>query len=454
MIRALQFGLLAVLVSVAPVAYATWAEPDETVPLERVVENVKAFLKEHPDNAHGYYILGRAYSLAYAVEMKEFGLYKARTSGDHLYPPMILDTFEKKVPDEQTARKNLDLLEQSAQYYAQGVALLQPDEPIGPQLWLAYGWTAEEASKYAEDVALPAIPGAETKPLTDKQRNALDSLSSDNAGKAKAALEGVAAAAPELRRLAKEGSEKARAAARELLKREWEATALSAYRRVFRTQMESVRQYKHYNVLAAEAGEGITSILNKRPHTTKEERKELGSIASDLKAMRKYPQAVTPLVFPLQPGQRLADILDMRASVPFDLDGFKRGVNWPWVTRDAALLAWDPRRTGRIESGRQLIGSVTWWFFWENGFQVLACLDDNRDGWLKGTELQGLAVWVDVDEDACSDQGELIPIEAFGVDSLAASPQGRLEGTLFHPAGVKLRDGRVLPLYDWEPESR
>src|SRR5687768_12540354 len=47
-------------------ASAMFMRIDEPVPVERLVENLQRFVKEHPQDAGGHYTLGRVHSLAYA----------------------------------------------------------------------------------------------------------------------------------------------------------------------------------------------------------------------------------------------------------------------------------------------------------------------------------------------------------------------------------------------------
>ena len=55
-----------------------------------------------------------------------------------------------------------------------------------------------------------------------------------------------------------------------------------------------------------------------------------------------------------------------------------------WIV--PAWLVFDRRGTGSITSGLQLFGSVTFWLFWENGYDALRSLDDNGDGAIAGAD--------------------------------------------------------------------
>jgi hypothetical protein len=67
-----------------------------------------------------------------------------------------------------------------------------------------------------------------------------------------------------------------------------------------------------------------------------------------------------------------------------------------------------------------------------------------------GPELAGLAVWFDRNSNGVSDPGEVIPVETLGITGLAAAAVTGVDGDApMNARGLFLRDGRVLPTYDW-----
>lgn len=72
-----------------------------------------------------------------------------------------------------------------------------------------------------------------------------------------------------------------------------------------------------------------------------------------------------------------------------------------------------------------------------------------------GAELAGIAVWFDRDSDGLSDPGEVVPVEELGIAALATRATAAVGRSLANFCGLELRDGRVLPTYDWvlEPVS-
>lgn len=114
----------------------------------------------------------------------------------------------------------------------------------------------------------------------------------------------------------------------------------------------------------------------------------------------------------------------------------------PWVVWKASaerpLLVYDPQHTGKVVDGRQLFGN---WTFggrkavrlvsrssapssvdeWDNGYQALAELDINKDGFVRGQELEPIALWFDANQNAIADQGEVVPATSKGITELRTS---------------------------------
>lgn len=174
-------------------------------------------------------------------------------------------------------------------------------------------------------------------------------------------------------------------------------------------------------------------------------------INADIAAIDAKPQAITPIIFRVE-GQaptHLDELLDPTLEVNFDLDADGTAERRPWVQPDTAILVWDPKREGRITSGKQLFGNMTFFMLFADGYRALDALDNNRDGRLAGDELVGLALWHDRNSNGVSDPGEVTPIEETAVQSIATTPNGR-EG--IHPrnaSGLELSDGIRRPTWDW-----
>ena len=154
---------------------------------------------------------------------------------------------------------------------------------------------------------------------------------------------------------------------------------------------------------------------------------------------------------PLADGLMAADLEAPEARVAFDVDGSGLGREWSWITPEAAWLVYDRKAEGKITSGRQLFGNVTFWMFWNNGYAPLAALDDDRDGILTGNELAGLALWNDTNGNGVADPGEVKPLSAYGIVAVSYKLQtlnDHPDKVAFSPNGVVFQDGKMRPTFD------
>lgn len=176
---------------------------------------------------------------------------------------------------------------------------------------------------------------------------------------------------------------------------------------------------------------------------------EIAQLKKDQKTLASMPRAITPILIPLGSFTDLGDLVNPGANVAFDLDGSGLSRKWGWITPKAAWLVYDPKRAGQITSGLQMFGNVTFWIFWRDGYAALRALDDNGDGVLSGAELDGLALWNDVNGNGVSDPGEVMPVGALGITSLSCTSQKHASGIEWNPTGVGFQDGTTRPSYDW-----
>ena len=158
---------------------------------------------------------------------------------------------------------------------------------------------------------------------------------------------------------------------------------------------------------------------------------------------------VTPIIFSLDRAAALDDLLDSSHAVSFNLDGTGRPQRYIWLKPDTAILVWDPKHEAAITSGHRLFGTVTFQMLLSDGYRALDMLDDNRDGQLSGEELVGLALWFDSNGDGISQPAEVIPIESTDILAIAVRFTNHVGDSPANPLGLRLRDGRLLPTYDW-----
>ncbi|MFO0804636.1 MAG: hypothetical protein U0791_16125 [Gemmataceae bacterium] len=184
----------------------------------------------------------------------------------------------------------------------------------------------------------------------------------------------------------------------------------------------------------------------------KKDAEEIAKLKQRVEKLAKLPRPITPIAIPLKDGLAAADLENRSARVPFDADGTGLKKNWTWVHgQNAAWLVHDSKKSGKTGSGLQMFGNVTFWLFWDNGYDALAALDDNRDGRLTGAELEGLALWHDTNGNGVSDPGEVKPLADHGITALSC----RYDRDASHPdriayskAGVTFANGRTRPTFD------
>jgi hypothetical protein len=202
-------------------------------------------------------------------------------------------------------------------------------------------------------------------------------------------------------------------------------------------------------LVSYEAGTAYLRLTKAEPPIA--DTNSIAQIKADLAKFENLPPTpfITPIVFSTQEHVSVLDLLDPHTHVAFDLDGTGRKTQWPWLKPSTGLLVWDPQNKGAITSGRQLFGTATWWLLFPSGYAALDALDDNRDGSLSGAELKGIGVWFDRNTNGRSDPGEVQPVADFGVQAICTRSTGSDHGMPMNARGVVLKNGAVVPTYDW-----
>lgn len=386
------------LVLVAATAQGLWVPPDAQVPVARLVENLERQLATNPEDPHLLARLARVHSMAYAL-----GDVELPVTGKGENPQY---TYYEHGNGYPATRHSLDRSAIAARMdrLLEAIALYEKAAERAPgerYIWLGLGYCYDEMSHASAVLAWP----------------------SETEG---ALAEAIAA-----------------------LRTAWEDKALSAYAKAM-GDAPKVEEPFLTPPVELEAAQYIRAILEPRRKHTGPEKKLLANAVA-LLSPKGGPRArmVTPIIFSLDSAQPIENLLATDYVVTFDLDGTESGAKWPWVKGDTAFLVWDGDGSGRVSSGRQLIGSVTWWLFWEHGYAVLQALDDDRNAWLEGPELAGLAAWQDANSNGQSDPGEVRSLAACGVRRLSTMVSGTTAGMPMNAGGLEMSDGRVLPTYDW-----
>jgi hypothetical protein len=392
-------------------------ESTVSVPVRRLINNTTRYVKANPKNSAGYYLLGRLHSFAFAGNTKTDVL-KNSAIYDEAGLPLV--PFLEPVPrTPRTAPGNILPvaarwhLTESLRNYRRATEL-QPKQPMA---FLGLGWMLEQGALYPDQIDAPF-----KKPPQHASAQV------------------------------------------------WRAEALAIYRRLAanpKDLYDAGPQPETPEGLRLEASRAILRVATgvdlspedkadvERARKVNDDAQESAKKAAEAQPNGEpmQPQVVSPIIFPLRGPAPLDALLAPGRVVSFDLAGNGVPARWPWVNSDAGFLVWDPENKQRIESGRQLFGSVSWWMFWRDGYQAMAALDDDGNGWLEGDELAGIAIWRDINGNGVCDPGEMISLRDAGILRISVRSSGRTSGMPFNAQGIQLNDGTFLPTYDWTPES-
>ncbi len=228
------------------------------------------------------------------------------------------------------------------------------------------------------------------------------------------------------------------------------AEAVALYRKLIaegltREKKAKADNFSDYSAIS-EACEYLVPLLD-----AKKDAKEIAMLEKEAKIDRAIRRRLTPIIVPLSDKANVEGLINRHAAVTFDLDGSGERKRWTWIRKDAGWLVYDPNGRGEITSALQMFGNVTFWLFWDNGYQALAALDDNRDGMLRSNELAGLAIWRDANGNGVSEPGEVLPVADWGIVGLSCQHKGgESDANLaaFATHGVILSNGTTRPTYD------
>ena len=432
--------ILLVLVVLAGSAAGRWAQPSY-IPAERLIENAAAYVAEEPNDASGYYALARIHYLAFVNKAVLVGTFNEREPSSVL-PQWWSEDFRQgalRAEAVATALKEFGILSTADLTSENQSAFYQRVSEIQVALE-EKGW--EPARPTTED--LIAHAGAAqwnfNQAIALDPNNALYTLGLASLGEQYLEFfaETGAAAMPE--------------ALRSIVLSGVKATYLLAYGQSIqddltldRLPIEGLRGNISY-----EAGSAFLRLWRAEDSIPVDVQETIAGIESNLTAFEELPLgAVTPIVFSLEGQAGLSHLLTPTEVVSFDLDGDGRIERRPWVRPTTGFLVWDANGDGRITSGREMFGSVTWWMFFPNGYRALDVLDDSRDGWLQAGELKGIAVWFDRNANGVTDADELVSLESLGIAAVATRATGHDGASPMCSAGLKLEDGRIVPTYDW-----
>lgn len=139
----------------------------------------------------------------------------------------------------------------------------------------------------------------------------------------------------------------------------------------------------------------------------------------------------------------------VKAAGEFDLFGQGMSIGTDWVSAKTPWLVLDRDRDGTIVDGSELFGSMTVLSNGSratNGFEALAALDANGDGWITAQDpaFAELRLWSDNDQDRRSSRDELQSLSSQRVEGIELShrvvPRCSPGGCELERARIRLRD--------------
>jgi hypothetical protein len=441
-------------------------------PLERILENLNKRLAEKPDDAGTYYALGRTYAFAFGLERTSLLVYSRdnRKSGPERFVYVLeLDRQVRhgrehpEPPTPPSPERMLEYLGEGIRNLRRSIAMADGLEDDDARKHLTFAWLLESGAHLADRIDTVELLGTGARPSLEEQERIskqIEALASDVpevAADARAELErSLAVALGSLQASNNSASARRQAAVRDLLTRFWNDRATEEYWITFERAARAEETFgidpnDRKSSMVHEALGSYRRLVLARG-ANEEETQRLTAAETRLAELDKSPHTsgISPLLLSLREGcPSLDELTTHNLHVPFDLDGDAVDELWPWLAPDAGWLVWDPERRGEITSGLQLFGSASAWLFFADGYRVLDALDDDRDGELRGAELDGIAVWFDRDTDGVSDRGEVVPLEELGIVALATEASERIGRSLGNQTGAELADGRRIPTYDW-----
>ncbi len=128
-------------------------------------------------------------------------------------------------------------------------------------------------------------------------------------------------------------------------------------------------------------------------------------------------------------------------AVMFDFYGNGFPVATEWVGLQDGLLC-RPQEGQRL-NGTHLFSTSNGY---DNGYEEMASLDQDKSGALEGAELEGLCVWQDRDGNGRADEGELQSVQELGITSINVNHKDM--------ASTFVRNGKTYKSFDWWPSIK
>lgn len=438
--KAIRYSAVMLVVVLVGSAAGRWASP-VYVPAERLIENATAYIEENPNDPSGYYTLARIHYLAFINKAFLVGTFNEGT------PPRIIPYYwwenylrsARRAEAKEIALKEFglestnDLTEANRTEFWQRVYAIedelekqgwQPEKPTEEQL---VGHAAAAQWNFYKAIALDPNNALYYLGQASLSEQYLDFFEETS----------LAPMPPQLKTI---------------LINEIKETYFLAYDLSIQKdlELEYLPLEGLRGIISYEAGSAFVRLWEAEEQIPADVQEKINGIKANLVAFEALrPGAITPIIFSLEENSSLAELLAPTKIVQFDMDGDGVAERRPWVKSTTGFLVWDGNGDGRVTSGRELFGSVTWWLLLPNGYRAMDVLDDDRDGFLTYGELDGISVWFDRNSNGCSDMGEIVSVGSLEITAIATRPNGYDGKSPMRTSGLRLKSGRTLPTYDW-----
>lgn len=431
--------LLCCLLLTSP-AHAKFTRPI-AVPVERLEKKAEGYLKEHPDDASAWYVLGRIHYLAFVLNSEALngsdGNAGAAPSLHHIQNQGLREIRELEA--RQRAAKQLGM--DPALIPGRGSAAVISNEQMQAFQQLT--------AKISEELEVAGWKPDGIKPEA-AARHVSEALRCFDKAIALQADDGLflLGRASLLDQYMEPSRQQILGSIENKPKPVSEEEIIAAYLKAYDASKAKDEAAKYLPILGLnalvsyEAGQAYLKIAPKGERA--------GEIAKHLAKLKALPRgAVTPII--AAPARSIRQLFD-GDHAEFDITGLGWTANYPWPGNRAAFLVWDPDLTGRITNGRQLFGFYTWGIFWRDGYQALSMLDDNDDGVLSGGELAGIFLWTDRNGNGASEPDEIASASESRVKSIRVHAYFNEGIHPMCPDGVEFYDHRPWTTWDWMAE--
>ncbi len=126
----------------------------------------------------------------------------------------------------------------------------------------------------------------------------------------------------------------------------------------------------------------------------------------------------------------------------FDITGDGNVDYTEWTTPNTGDALLVKPENGKVETALQLFGTAGGY---DDGYEKLSLVcDTDKNGWVEGKELEGLALWMDINSDGVCQTEELKNLSDYGITAISTDHSN-------YVSSYKTEDGKMHISWDWWP---